>query len=171
MLSGSDIRPDPEKVAAVQYFSTPQSKKQVQSILGICNYYRRFIQNFSKMARYLTDLTKKHASFSWSEECDQAMFTLKSKLKNAPVLGQFDPSKQTKIHTDASIQFIYLLLSYIGVTETGKKAAKRCSLTKPPPPNGRSAGGKKSTQYFKDGKKQAVACRRKVLKFCVLFSR
>lgn len=102
MLTGSQIRPNPEKVAAVFNFSTPQSKTQVQIFLGICNYYLRFIRDFSKIARPLTDLARKDVIFSGSKECDQAMFALTSKLTNAPVLSRFGPLKPTEIHTDAS---------------------------------------------------------------------
>lgn len=101
VLTGEEIRPDPEKVSAIENFPTPKTKKQVQSFLGICNYYRRFIKNFSTIACPLTDLTRKHASFIWDPRCDHAMTALKHKLISEPVLAQFDPKRPIEIHTDA----------------------------------------------------------------------
>lgn len=101
ILTGESIRPDPDKVAAIEKFSPPKNKKGVQSFLGICNYYRRFIKDFSRISRPLTNLTKKDAPFVWDAACEAAMQSLKEKLITAPVLRQFEPGKPIEVHTDA----------------------------------------------------------------------
>jgi hypothetical protein len=58
-ISGEGIRVDTSKIEAVKDWATPQDIKQLQSFLGLCNYYRRFVRNYSTMASPLTDLTKK----------------------------------------------------------------------------------------------------------------
>ena len=68
---------DPAKVSAVMDWPNPGSKKEVQSFLGFANFYRRFIEGFSKLARPLFDLTKKDVPFAWSEECVRAFEALK----------------------------------------------------------------------------------------------
>uniref|UniRef100_A0A6B0UT55 Putative tick transposon n=1 Tax=Ixodes ricinus TaxID=34613 RepID=A0A6B0UT55_IXORI len=57
IIDGVTVSPDPEKVRAVRDFRVPRSKRDVQSFLGLCNYYRRFIRGFANIARPLTDLT------------------------------------------------------------------------------------------------------------------
>lgn len=101
ILTGESIRPDPDKVAAIEKFPKPRNKKGVQSFLGICNYYRRFIKDFSRISRPLTNLTKKDVPFVWDAACEVAMQTLKEKLITAPILRQFEPGKPIEVHTDA----------------------------------------------------------------------
>nr|GEU85035.1 hypothetical protein [Tanacetum cinerariifolium] len=70
-------------------------------INGLAGYYRRFIKNFSKIAKSLTILTQKCKTFDWGEKQELAFQTLKDKLCNAPVLALFDGSEelwQLKIH-------------------------------------------------------------------------
>lgn len=101
VLTGENIRPDPDKIAAIEKLPAPKNKKGVQSFLGICNYYRRFIKDFSLISRPLTNLTRKNVSFEWDTACEAAMQALKEKLTTAPVLRQFEPGKPIEIHTDA----------------------------------------------------------------------
>jgi hypothetical protein len=63
---------------------------QVQSFLGLAGYYRRFILNFSKIAKPITDLLKKEEKFVWNAERDEALETLKKLLTTSPVLAQPD---------------------------------------------------------------------------------
>ena len=62
-VSGEGIIADPKKIEAVQNYPTPADVKQVRSFLGLASYYRRFIPNFSVIARPLYALTKKGAIF------------------------------------------------------------------------------------------------------------
>ena len=66
------------------------------------NFYRRFIKHCSKLARPLTELTKKDTPFVWSPECEAAFCTLKEALTTPPVLALPDTSKPYVIHCDAS---------------------------------------------------------------------
>lgn len=59
IISPGQIRMDPAKVAAIKEWKIPKTVKEIQSFLGLANYYRRFIRNYSKIATPLTDLTKK----------------------------------------------------------------------------------------------------------------
>ena len=74
----------------------------MQSFLGFCNFYRRFIREYGVTARPLTALTKKEAPFTWTDECESAFQGLKRKLTQAPLLRHFDPELPTCIETDAS---------------------------------------------------------------------
>nr|GEZ79856.1 reverse transcriptase domain-containing protein [Tanacetum cinerariifolium] len=71
-------------------------------INGLVGYYRRFIENFSKISKSLTILTQKCKTFNWDEEQELEFQTLKDKLCNAPVLGLLDGLKDFVVYCDAS---------------------------------------------------------------------
>ena len=75
---------------------------QVRSFLGLAGYYKRFIPEFSKIAKPMTDLLKKGERFVWSNQCEEAFQTLKKLLISAPVLTQPDQSKPFDVYYDAS---------------------------------------------------------------------
>lgn len=102
IISTTGISVDPEKIAAVKFWQLPKKLKNVQAFLGFCNFYRRFIRNFSRIARPLTRLTKKGIRFDMNDACLFAFEKLKEMLMNAPVLALYDPHKKTRMETDAS---------------------------------------------------------------------
>jgi hypothetical protein len=68
----------------------------------LAGYYRRFIPNFSKIAKPITELLKKENKYVWSEACDEAFQTLKKLLTTSPMLAQPDIAKSFNIYCDAS---------------------------------------------------------------------
>ncbi|GFX47812.1 transposon Tf2-6 polyprotein [Trichonephila clavipes] len=82
--------------------SSPTSVKQVQSFVQTCSWYRRYIPNFSQIAKPLTDLTKKNAMWKWGSEQEEAFRDLKLKLASPPVLKSVDCTKPFVIRADAS---------------------------------------------------------------------
>ncbi|KAM0735324.1 Transposon Ty3-I Gag-Pol polyprotein [Formica fusca] len=94
--------PDPSKLKAVREFPTPTKVKEIQIFIGLAGYYRKFIENFSKIAKSLTKLTKKGEKFEWVGEQQNAFETLKNKLITAPVLKYPDFSQEFLLTTDAS---------------------------------------------------------------------
>ncbi|GJV20909.1 putative reverse transcriptase domain-containing protein [Tanacetum coccineum] len=72
--------------------------------LGLAGYYRRFIENFSKIAKPLTLLTQKNKTYVWGDEQDEAFRILKEKLCNAPVLALPDGPNDFVVYCDASKQ-------------------------------------------------------------------
>ncbi len=69
IISHNALCMDPVKVAGIVQWPEPQNIKDVQSFLGFGNFYRRFIQGFSKIARPLFNLTKKSETWAWTPEC------------------------------------------------------------------------------------------------------
>jgi len=102
VISSNGVSPDPDKIKAVLDFPTPTKIKDVQSFLGLANYYRKFIINFSERARPLTLLTRKNTPFCWTSQANGAFEDLRTTLLSAPVLRHFDPKLPTELHTDAS---------------------------------------------------------------------
>jgi hypothetical protein len=80
----------------------PTSVHQIRSFLGLAGYYRRFIPDFSKIAKPMTELLKKGVKFSWDQKCEDAFHTLRAHLTTTPVLAQLDVSKPFDIYCDAS---------------------------------------------------------------------
>ncbi|KAF8752184.1 hypothetical protein RHS01_08124 [Rhizoctonia solani] len=93
---------DKLKIQAVQEWPTPTKVKEVQLFLGFANFLRRFVANFSHMARPLHNLVKKDTPWKWDTKEQEAFQGLKNAITNAPVLCHADPSKPYFLETDAS---------------------------------------------------------------------
>ncbi|KMQ83357.1 enzymatic polyprotein endonuclease reverse [Lasius niger] len=111
IISENGIMPDPSKLAAIKNFPTPKRVKDIQSFIGLAGYYRKFIEDFSRIAKPLTKLTKKSEKFIWSAEQQNAFDALKEKLMTAPVLKYPDFSEEFNVTTDASDYAIGAVLS------------------------------------------------------------
>ncbi|GJR47223.1 putative nucleotidyltransferase, ribonuclease H [Tanacetum coccineum] len=100
VVNGDGIHVDPSKIEAVKNWEAPKSPTEVRSFLGLAGYYRRFIADFSKIAKSLTILTQKHKKYVWGDEQERAFQILKDKLCNAPVLALPDGPEDfvLKIH-------------------------------------------------------------------------
>ncbi|WVZ90816.1 hypothetical protein U9M48_037078 [Paspalum notatum var. saurae] len=76
---------------------------EIRSFLGLAGYYRRFIKDFSKIAKPMTRLTRKNAKFAWSPKCEEAFGMLKKLLTTKTVLAQPDITKPFDVYCDASV--------------------------------------------------------------------
>jgi hypothetical protein len=83
VISKDGIAINPERVQAILDWTPPKNVKQVRSFLGLASYCRRFVENFSKIAKPLTDLLHKGKTFEWTEKCQESFQTLKDKLTSA----------------------------------------------------------------------------------------
>jgi hypothetical protein len=101
-ISQDGISVDPSKVQEVMDCKPPKSVHQIRSFLGLAGYYRRFIPDFSRIAKPMTELLNKGVKFMWSEACEKAFHTLRQHLTSAPVLVQPDNSKPFEVFCDAS---------------------------------------------------------------------
>jgi hypothetical protein len=101
-ISHDGISVDPSKVQEVMDWKPPKSVHQIRSFLGLAGYYRRFIPDFSRIAKPMTELLKKGVKFVWSEACEKAFNTLRQHLTSALVLVQPDNSKPFEVFCDAS---------------------------------------------------------------------
>ena len=113
MISHQGIATDPDKVAAVRNWPVPQTLRQSRAFVGFCQYYRRFIPNFSKIASPLHSLTKKGVRFDWTTACQQAFEQLKEALTNTEVLALPTERDRYILDCDASDQAMGAVLSQI----------------------------------------------------------
>jgi hypothetical protein len=102
MISSEGITVDPGKVRDVLDWKPPTSVTQVDSFLGLAGYYWRFILNFFKISKPITELMKKGNKYLWSKDCEEAFRTLKKSLTTSPVLAQPDIAKSFDVYCDAS---------------------------------------------------------------------
>nr|GEW35778.1 putative reverse transcriptase domain-containing protein [Tanacetum cinerariifolium] len=111
VVNREGIHVDPSKVELVKNWKTPESPTEIRSFLGLAGYYRRFIQNFSKITKPLTQLTQKNKAYVWGDKQEEAFCILKEKLCNAPVLALPDGPNDFVVYCDASNQgFGYVLM-------------------------------------------------------------
>ncbi|GJR89544.1 reverse transcriptase domain-containing protein [Tanacetum coccineum] len=101
-ISKSGIEVDRAKIDVIAKLPHPTTVKGVRSFLGHAGFYRRFIQNFSKIARPMTHLLEKETPFYFSKECIEAFNTLKKNLTEAPILIAPDWNEPFELMCDAS---------------------------------------------------------------------
>ena len=112
IISDKGISVDPSKIQDVLDWQAPTSVPEIRSFLGLAGYYRRFVPEFSKIARPMTELLKKGVRFSWGNNCEQAFQTLRKLLTSAPVLAQPDITRPFDVYCDASgMSFGRILIS------------------------------------------------------------
>ncbi|KAK6585011.1 hypothetical protein PZA11_003235 [Diplocarpon coronariae] len=106
------IEVDPDKVSVIQEWKYAENVRGVQSFLGFCNFYRRFIKGYSRICRPLTALTG-NVPFDFNDACKKAWEALRSSLQTTPILCHYHPQKQTRLETDASDGVVAGVLSQL----------------------------------------------------------
>ncbi|GKE55429.1 putative nucleotidyltransferase, ribonuclease H, partial [Tanacetum coccineum] len=104
VVNQSVIYVDPSKIKALKIWKAPTTPSEVRSFLGLAGYYKRFIANFSKIAKPLTSLTQKNQKYEWGEKEEEAFQTLKNNLCDTPILSLPDGVKDFVVYCDASNQ-------------------------------------------------------------------
>jgi hypothetical protein len=102
IISAEGIAINPSKFQEVLDWKSPRLVTQIRSFLKLAGYYHRFIPNFSKIAKPITQLLEKEVKFKWSPQCEDAFLTLKNLLTTAPVLAQPNIEKSFDVYCDAS---------------------------------------------------------------------
>lgn len=102
VVSDQGLSMDPKKLDSIVHWPAPTNVVQVQSFLGLANFYRRFVKGYATIANPLHALTRKDHQFHWGETEQKAFDTLKQALTSAPLLILPDPKLHYAIHTDAS---------------------------------------------------------------------
>ncbi|GKB36722.1 hypothetical protein Tco_0881664 [Tanacetum coccineum] len=77
VINNEGIKVDPAKIIAIMNWEQPKTPTEIRTFLGLARYYRRFIQDFSKIASSLTKLTQKNAKYKWGEDQEIAFQILK----------------------------------------------------------------------------------------------
>lgn len=110
-ISSAGVSPDETKVMAVSRFPRPRNTRNIKEFLGLSSYYRRFIPQYSKIARNLSVLLRKDVKFTWGPEQEEAFQTLKEKLTTSPILQYPRFNEEFIVTCDASNYAIAGVLS------------------------------------------------------------
>ena len=111
VIGQTGVRPDEKRITAVKEYPEPRTTKELKGFLGLAGYYRRFIPNFSKIAKPLTELLKKDTPYVWNDKTNEAFISLKTLLTTEPLLQYPDFSRPFILTTDASNDAIGAVLS------------------------------------------------------------
>ena len=98
-----EVLMDPTKLKTVEQWEPPTLVKAVRSFIRFCNFYWKFIPNFSTLAWPLHNLTKKGTTFLWGKEQDNAFIKLKEMFLSAPVIKMLDTTKPFFVRTNTSL--------------------------------------------------------------------
>ena len=102
VISENKVAMDPVKVARVREWPVPENRTDVQAFVGFVNFYRRFIQDFSTIARPLFDLTRSDQAWNWGTKEQEAFERLKMAVTTAPILASPQDSEPFRIEADSS---------------------------------------------------------------------
>ncbi|GKC13176.1 putative reverse transcriptase domain-containing protein [Tanacetum coccineum] len=121
MVNHNGIYVDPSNIEAVKNWKDPTTPSEIRLFLGLAAYYRRFIANFSKIAKPLTSLTQKNKKYEWGAEQEEDFQTLKDKLCNALILLLPDIIEDFAVYCDASNQGLGYVLMQRGKSKAFKE--------------------------------------------------
>lgn len=102
LIREDGIFPDASKFECIENYPVPKTRKHLRGFLGLCNYYRKFIKDFGKIASCLNKLTSNNVDFKFEQRHMEAFNELKKRLINPPVLAHPDFDKPFVLTTDAS---------------------------------------------------------------------
>ena len=101
-ISSGQSAPINKNIEVIKNFAVPNSRKSLRSFLGAANFYRKYLPNFSKRTKTLTDLTKEKLKFKWNEQAQREFEDIKNALVSKPCLALPDFNKTFLLYTDAS---------------------------------------------------------------------
>ncbi|KAL0295677.1 UNVERIFIED_CONTAM: Transposon Ty3-I Gag-Pol polyprotein [Sesamum angustifolium] len=130
VVSKEGVEPDPAKVKAIMEWELPKNVSEARSFLGLAGYYRRFVKDFSVVAKSLTNLLKKNTPFNWNDKCAQSFEELKKRLTSAPILALPSGDGGYVVYTDASRQGLGCVLMQHGKKELNLRQRRWIELLK-----------------------------------------
>jgi hypothetical protein len=110
IVSAEGVKIDPTRVEAIQRLSLPRLKKDIQSLLGKINFVRRFVPNFSELAKHITCMLKKGSEIKWSDNARNSFQDIKQAIMESPTLISLDYSKSFYIFSFASYDMVATIL-------------------------------------------------------------
>ena len=119
VLDASGLRPDHDKVEAILKAAQPQNREQLESFLGMVQYYGRHVPELSTLSGPLNELRRKDVIFKWTPQQQSAFEKLKGELAGRRVLTHFDDNRELFLATDASEYGVGAVLFHKATPEVG----------------------------------------------------
>jgi len=101
-ISRDGIKISSRKLAAIEKIAPPKNRKSLQRILGLINFWRKFVPQLSQNTYHMRKLLAKDVAFVWSSQCEKELQYLKTCLTSDPILQPINTEKDIIIMTDAS---------------------------------------------------------------------
>lgn len=102
IFSHNEIKPDPDRLIAIEKMNRPKNKRDLQTFLGVTNYLSPFVSNLSELTAPLRELLKKDTIFLWTDLHDRVITEIKHHILNSKILVPFDVTQDIVIQCDAS---------------------------------------------------------------------
>ncbi|GJY25103.1 putative reverse transcriptase domain-containing protein [Tanacetum coccineum] len=110
VIDSQGIHVDPAKIESIKDWASPKTSTEIRQFLGLAGYYRRFIEEFSKIAKSMTKLTQKKVKFDWGDKQEAVFQLIKQKLCSASNLALLEGSEYFIIYCNASIKGLGVVL-------------------------------------------------------------
>ena len=114
MVSASGVSVDLEKVEAVMSWEKSKSIFEIRNFLGLAGYYRRFIEDFSRLTAPMKRLTRREVKFEWNGLCEKAFLELKRRLTSSPIMIVPEMGQKYTVYCDASKDGLGCVLMQFG---------------------------------------------------------
>ena len=102
LLTKDGLKPDPEKIRAVQEMTQPSNTKELKTFLGFIQYLAKFLPNMAEVSAPLRKLLEKNTVWHWEKQQEDSFQQLKRMATSAPVLSYYDAKKPVTLSVDAS---------------------------------------------------------------------
>ena len=113
IVNAEGVQATPEKVEAICQAPAPTNVTELRSLLGLVNYYGKFVPNLATILHPLNNLLKTDVKWNWTEECSQAFAQVKKNLTSAPVLTHYDPDLPINLAADASAYGVGAVIAHV----------------------------------------------------------
>ena len=113
-MSALGVSVDPEKFEAVMSWERPKSEFKTCSFLGLAGYYKRFIEDFSRLVAPMIRLTRKEAKFEWNDLCERAFQELMRRLTSTPIMIVPEQRQTYTVYCDVSKDELGCVLMQFG---------------------------------------------------------
>ena len=131
VIAAEGIKATPKKVEAISQAPKPKSKTELRSLLGLVNYYGKFIPQLASITQPLNQLLCKKNHWKWTAKCQKAFTTLKIRLTSTNVLVHYDVNLPLRLACDASAYGVGAVISHVMMHGDEKSIAYATrSLTK-----------------------------------------